>query len=141
MNLFLVEKIVNKGDDKGKTSQNRVLTNEVLSIQKQLLYEIFEIIKPKVIVALIGPDIDGIFTKYALNVQVGNFEIIKVSNEYEKRILAEVRILDNSNCLNNTKIIRAYHPSYFMWRMKKKYMPDVYKNALMNKIRCVTKNN
>ena len=134
LNLFCIEKCKDKGDRNGCPSKNEDVAKEVLSIQKHLLYHLFDILRPKVIIAIIGPDNDNKFIEYALNAT--NKCTIKT---IDKKIhfsskLSEFLIEDSSNCLINTTIIRSYHPNYFFGRMKRDYKLE-YQETLFNKLK------
>lgn len=134
LNLFCIEKCRSKSDKEGRPSQNKDLAEKVMKIQKKLLYEVFEIIKPKLIVAVIGLKNDDYFINNALNAK-GKCNIIPVSTTiYKPESLSEFKILDAANCLHNTTIIRAYHPTYFMGYMPREYKQQ-YNETLMNRIR------
>lgn len=134
LNLFCIEKCRSKSDKEGRPSQNKDLAEKVMKIQKKLLYEVFEIIKPKLIVAVIGLKNDDYFINNALNAK-GKCNIIPVSTTiYKLKSLSEFKILDAANCLHNTTIIRAYHPTYFMGYMPREYKQQ-YNETLMNRIR------
>lgn len=134
LNLFCVEKCQGKKDKAGRPSQNRALAKKVMEFQQKLLYEVFEIIKPKVIVALIGLNNDDYLIKNALNAQ-NSYSIIPISKDIDKpESLSEFKITDTANCLYNTTIIRAYHPTYFMGYMPKAQKPK-YLTALIDKIK------
>lgn len=119
MNLFCVEQCPRNGKTKkGKPSQDRKLAEQVIAIQKDFVYQVMKLIRPRVILALIGNRNDDIFAKYALGVDYGCIDRSPLNFAFGEKQLAKFKVQDKSNPLHETLIIRAYHPSYFMGRMK-----------------------
>lgn len=121
MNLFCVERCKrNEKTKNGKPSQDRALANQVIAIQKDFVYQVMKIIQPRIVLALIGNKNDDIFAKYALGTELDSQKIIRknLDSVFREEQLAEFEIIDDSNPLHDSLIIRTYHPSYFMGRMK-----------------------
>jgi len=121
MNLFCVERCKrNEKTKNGKPSQDRALANQVIAIQKDFVYQVMKIIQPRIVLALIGNKNDDIFAKYALGTELDSQKIIRKNLDpvFREEQLAEFEIIDDSNPLHDSLIIRTYHPSYFMGRMK-----------------------
>ena len=135
MNLFCIEKSAYQGDEKKNLpSQNRDLANRVIEIQQDFVFQVLRLIRPKVVLALIGNDNDDLFKRYALGTE--NIRSISVdsSNVFGERELAEFKVCEKNNPLYETLIIRAFHPTYFMWRMKDWERRRLYRDLIYNRI-------
>ncbi|MGM0947152.1 MAG: hypothetical protein ACQEW9_18400 [Bacteroidota bacterium] len=121
LNLFFVEAVGEKGNTEGRPTSNIKLKSEILSLQQDLLLRLFEVLKPKILIALTGKPLDVALFKESLKLEwhenhtdwssVDNFGIF---TPYE---LSEVQVKKAGHPLQNTKILRAYHPSYFLGRI------------------------
>ena len=127
MNLFCIEKCVCR-NDKDKThlpSQNRKLAKRVMNIQHDFVYEVMKLIRPRIILAMIGKKNDDLFEKNVLGTDCFDF-----SELFEKKKILEYKICDEFSPLYGTLILRTYHPSYFMIYMsaenREKYKKIIY---------------
>lgn len=134
MNLFCLEKSTTRNDKKNLPSQNREVANQVIAIQKKFVFEVLKMIQPKVILALIGNKNDDILEKYVLGAEKVDFKPIDLSGTFDQRQLAEIEINDDSNPLKDTLIIRTYHPTYFMWRMRGKDKRELYQKVIYKEV-------
>lgn len=117
INLFSVEACRNKKDENGRPTKNSRLAAEIIKIQEKLLHEMLFILQPKLIVFLTGPSLDFYLKTTGINDLNCKWMKLDVSNVLSVDQLAEVEITDTFHPLFNTKIIRCYHPSYFMARI------------------------
>lgn len=135
MNLFCIEKS-SRDDKNGKLpSQNRELANRVIEIQQDFIFQVFCLIRPKVILAMIGNKNDDLFKKYALGTERVRLISIDSSKEFGEHELAEFKVCENTNSLHETLILRTYHPTYFMWKMDGKEKRDLYRELIYSKIK------
>lgn len=140
MNLFCIEKSAYQGDKKENLpSQNRDLANRVIGIQQDFVFQVLCLIRPKVVLALIGNDNDDLFKKYALGTE--NIRSISVdsSNVFGERELAELKVCEKNNPLHETLILRTYHPTFFMWKMGGREKRDLYRNLIYDRIQSFLK--
>jgi len=116
LNLFLVEACKDKNDKNGRPTSNSKLAEQVNNLQGNLIREILNILKPKLIISMTGYKLDYIL----LNNVLSNKSIIKSVDSKKilnKEMLGEIIITDKEDILYNTKIIRSYHPTYFMGKI------------------------
>lgn len=134
MNLYCIEKCQRgvKGSE-GKPSQNKKLAECVMDVQKDFVYHVLKMIRPKIILALIGNRNNFFFEKNALGAEHVGYIPLDQSGTFDEQKLAEVKIGDNTNPFKDSLIIRAYHPSYFMGRMKKN--KKLYRKLIYDKIK------
>jgi len=117
MNFFSVEACQSKKDEMGRPTKNRKLANEIVSIQEELLLEALRILKPKVVILLTGNSLDWLLVNKVFKVDNYEFKTVDENDILESSQLAELRILDKDNFLSNIRILRGYHPTYFMGRI------------------------
>lgn len=122
MNLFCIEKCRNKRDRFGRPSQNRNLAEFIVKIQKDLVFKILKIIKPKTILAMTGYQNDSFLIENGLGTSFDRVEFYPIDKEniYSRNHIAEIKINDENNPLSKTKIIRSYHPNFFTKRINRK---------------------
>lgn len=122
MNLFCIEKCVNKRDQSGRPSQNRALARIVMSVQKDLVFRLLKILKPKIILAVTSYQNDSFLIENGLGTSFDKIEFCSVDEEkiYSMNHIARIKICDDSNPLSETKIIRSYHPNFFAKRINRK---------------------
>ncbi len=140
MNLFCIEKSAYRGDKKKNLpSQNRDLANRVIEIQQDFVFQVLCLIRPKVVLALIGNDNDDLFKKYALGTEDVRSISVDSSNVFGERELAEFKVCERNNPLYETLILRTYHPTFFMWKMGGREKRDLYRNLIYDKIQSFLK--
>lgn len=144
MNLFCIEKCVCRNDNnpKHKPSQNRKLAKRVMNVQRDFVYEVMKLIRPKIILAMIGNKNDDLFKKFVLGtecVDEKQIECAETFGELRTTEFKEFEVRDAMNPLYGTMILRTYHPSYFMGRMRGKERKELYKNLIYEKIRASIK--
>lgn len=152
MNLFLVEACAEKDSSKGRPSRDWNLAIEIMKIQKDLLFEILKILEPKLIIFLTGHSLDKFLFENALCIEESEREIKAIDSQVlDNKMLARIKVKKETHPLFNTKIIRCYHPTYFMGyinvnrKMKANIISvgnqesnaNYYQNKLMNEIRDV----
>lgn len=122
MNLFCIEKCVDKRDNHGRPSQHKDLAKEVMSIQGNLVFQILALIKPKIILATTAHFNDSFLLKNGLGSDWSQVEFKTADEEhiYATNHLAEILIKDESNPLYGVKILRSYHPNFFSKRINRK---------------------
>lgn len=115
MNLFCIEKCRFKNDVTGRPSQHPWLADAVMQLQKDLVFKIFELIKPRIILATTGHSNDAYLKKMALNVKDDEVDVLSVDQEnvFGQTELAEFRIKDFNHPLYGVTIVRSYHPTFF----------------------------
>lgn len=117
LNLFVVEACIHKKDGNGRPTLNRKLAGKIMHMQGDLIFRVLEIIKPKLIISLTGHSLDDILLKNAICSTEYEIHSIDSYKVLKKEMLAEIKIKNQTHPLFETKIIRCYHPSYFMWRI------------------------
>tara|TARA_R110002020_G_scaffold475701_1_gene711816 strand:- start:347 stop:1219 length:873 start_codon:yes stop_codon:yes gene_type:complete len=121
LNLFFVEAVKEKGDLNGRPSSNAQLRTEILRLQKDLLFRLIEILKPKVLIALTGKSLDPALFKDSLKLEWNEdhtvWSSVDASEIFQPHELSEVQVIKTGHPLQNTKILRAYHPTYFLGRI------------------------
>ncbi len=122
MNLFCIEECKDKKDNSGRPSRNEELAKKVMCVQKNLVFQILKLIKPKIILATTGHANDGFLLKNALGTDRSQVEFKAVDNKeiYEIKHIAEIVIDDEKNPLHGIKILRTYHPNFFSKRINRK---------------------
>lgn len=145
MNLFVVEACNKKNDANGRPTKNKNLAKDIIEIQGDLVFKIFKMLKPRLIISLTGHSLDPILLKTALGITTENQYKIKAIdpiNLLAPERLAEIIITDLKNPLRVTKIIRCYHPTYFMGRINAEKQLNInfsnseyYLKTLLNKIK------
>jgi len=116
INLFLVEACKDKKSKEGCPTKNRKLAEEIMNLQGNLLTDILEILKPKLIISLTGHSLDAYLRKNLFATKPEEKEIDE-NKILTKEMLGEFKVINKDNFLSNTKIIRCYHPSYFLSRI------------------------
>lgn len=111
INLFAVESCKHKKDKAGRPTKNPALAKEIMEIQKDLLYKVIGVLQPKVIIALTGHGLDNYLNN---NVFKGNPDKRPLDNMFSRDQLAEISFDDPQSQFFNIRIIRTYHPTYFM---------------------------
>ena len=136
MNLFCIEKCVCRNDkDKNHLpSQNRNLAKRVMNVQRDFVYEVMKLIRPRIILAMIGKKNDDLFKRNVLGTDCVNY-----SELFEKKKIVEFKVCDKSSPLYETLILRTYHPSYFMIYMSKENR-EKYKNIIYDRIETFMEN-
>lgn len=145
INLFCIEKLVCRNDDDEThlPSQNRKLANRIMKIQKDFVFQVMKLIRPKIILAMIGNKNDDLFRKYVLGtecVDEKSIDCSKTFGEWSMVEFKEFEVRDTMNPLYGTFILRTYHPRYFMGYMSGKERKELYKNLIYEKIRTFLKN-
>ena len=139
MNLFCIEKCICRNDKnaKHKPSQNRKLANSVMEIQKDFVFQVMKLIRPKIILAMIGNKNDDLFKKFVLGTECADekpIDCAKSFGEWSTAEFKEFEVRDAMNPLYGTLILRTYHPSYFMGRMRGRKRKELYRNLIYEKI-------
>lgn len=121
INLFSVESVGEKGNSKGRPTTNPKLRIEVINLQKELLFKLMEILRPKLIIAFTGRTLDSPLFIQGLGFDWSKSQLefipVDTAGIFDLGHLAEVKILLPEHPLFNTKFIRCYHPTYFMGRI------------------------
>ena len=119
LNLFAVEACKNKNDKNGRPTKNEKLRAEIMAMQKNLVFDVLCVLKPKLILALTGHGLDAVLLKYALGTSRDLCKIKTIDKKrfLSKEMLGEIKIEDENNPLSEIRIIRSYHPTYFMSRI------------------------
>lgn len=121
INLFSVESVIEKGNSNGRPTNNSKLKSEILNLQKELLFRLMEILKPKLLIALTGWKLDSPLFMHGLGFDWSKnhleFKSVDPVEVFGVGHLAEVKVVLPDHPLSNSKIIRSYHPSYFMGRI------------------------
>lgn len=116
INLFCIEALTKKGDKNGTPTSNKTLAKEIIALQKDLHIKLLKLLKPKKIVFLTGPSLDGHLFDKSLG-----FRPVKSSLDAKEvlspRQLAMITPKDENHFLADVEMIRTYHPSYFMGRI------------------------
>ena len=122
MNLFCIEKCKDKKDCFGRPSQVKEIADEVMNVQKNLVFKILTVIKPKIVLATIGSANDFYLLKNALGTDChqARFKTVDEKGIYKIEHLAEIEINDEKNPLHGVKILRTYHPNFFSKRINRK---------------------
>jgi len=126
MNLFMMEK-VNELGKAGRTSQNWGMAQEVMDLQGYLVYEIFKLIQPKVILAMTSHKCDFFLSKYALGNDSLSFEPL---GDFSYEDLATSEVYDPSFSYCPVHVIRTYHPNYFCQYLPKAKDKNAYKESI-----------
>lgn len=113
INLFPMEACTNKKDKNGRPTHNLNLRNKVLSHQELLIFEILKLLRPKLIIFLTGNLLDNVILNNALNVPHAKFISIDSNGILETRHACQISLKENHH-LYESKIMRLYHPTYFM---------------------------
>lgn len=127
INLFAVEAIPCKnarGKEKtnGQPTRNIELRNQVINIQGNLFFKLMDLLKPKIIIALTGKGLDVALFRSSLGLSFSsddnNMKWINPDHNliFDDGQICEVKITKKDHPLLNTKIIRTYHPNYFLGR-------------------------
>lgn len=116
LNLFLVEACENKKSKKGCPTKDKLLADKIMKLQGNLLNEILEILKPKLIISLTGHSLDNHLKDHVIATK-NELKGIDQNEILTKTELGEFKVDNKNNFLANTKIIRCYHPSYFLSRI------------------------
>lgn len=133
INLFSVEALEGKKDSDGRPTKNTDLRDKVLALQDGLLYELLSILKPKILIALIGGNLSSAFMVDSMGLNWKNDQL-KWSTIDPNQIMGDHELVEyqvnlTNHPLDGVKILRTYHPSYFMGRINgnkklKKKMED-----------------
>lgn len=151
VNLFAVEGCKNKKHNNGRPTVNRELASNIVELQGTLLYEIFRLLKPKLIIFLTGHSLDEILMKTAVCSSDIYSKPIDSKKILNVNMLSQIIVKDKDHILKGVNIIRSYHPSYFMGRINtfkslKKSLrsnnlncsnADYYTNVLTEKLKCL----
>lgn len=147
LNLFLVEACKNKKSKEGCPTKDRKLANKIMEFQGNLLNQILEILKPNLIISLTGHTLDYYLKKHLI-ATTSKLSGIDENKVLTKEELGEFVVDNKDNFLANTKIIRCYHPTYFLGRINankriakklsmihyKGTVSDYYKEQLFKKL-------
>lgn len=117
LNLFAIEACKNKKDDSGRPTKNKILADKIMKMQQDLLFELFEILQPETIFSLTGHSLDQNLLKFGikdLNATIKSLDPLKILSANE---LGRIEVLDKDHPLYGKKIIRTYHPTYFLARI------------------------
>ncbi|WP_282017370.1 hypothetical protein [Salegentibacter mishustinae] len=117
INLFSVEACINKKDENGRPTKNKRLGHKIINLQGNLLFEILRVLKPELIIFVTGNSLDSYLRQHGINDVNSRFEGLDKSGILGVENLAEVVISDDKHCLHGTRIIRSYHPTYFMGKI------------------------
>lgn len=120
MNLFCIENCT-RNNSAGRPSQQPWLAKMVMDLQKDFIYKVFEIIKPKIILATIGHKNDIYLKKHSLNVKDNELDVFPIDPEniFGGHELAEFKVKNPEHTLYGTTIIRSYHPTFFTRRINR----------------------
>lgn len=150
MNLFVVEACTEKYSIKGRPSKDWSLAIKIMIMQRDLLFKIFGILEPKLIICLTGHSLDKFLLENALCLEEPEREIKAIDSQVlDEKMLAIIKVKKETHPLFNTKVIRCYHPTYFMGyiNVNQKLKASItavahqesnsnyYQNKLMNEIR------
>lgn len=121
LNLFCVEACKDKGDKTGcpSNSKGRHLVKPIIKLQGELLYQLFDLLKPKLILFLVGNSVNTALNELALG-NPKSQEWIPLDNQgvlLGNDDLCEIKINDEENILKDVNILKAYHPTYFLGRI------------------------
>ncbi|MDY0016799.1 MAG: hypothetical protein RBS89_03080 [Candidatus Delongbacteria bacterium] len=119
LNLFSVEAIAYKKSKIGSPTKNNALAQEIIKMQRDLLYEVLNLLKPKLILFLTGHGLDTYVVNNSLCTKNYEFVPLDKNGLLTERNLAEIKIKDQDHPLSQIKIFRSYHPSYFMGHIGK----------------------
>ncbi|PHS55598.1 MAG: hypothetical protein COB17_11355 [Sulfurimonas sp.] len=112
INLFAMEACKNKKDDYGRPTKNENLRDHVLSLQKDLFYELLKLLQPKTIIFLTGHSLDSI-VENGLGIKSGNMIKTKIIESLEVNKACKISAKEDF-LFKECNIIRLYHPSYFI---------------------------
>ena len=128
INLFAMEACSNKNDNWGRPTKNLELRNFILNLQKDITYRLLCLLKPRLVIFLTGCTLDQVISEYALNNTIIERISIDKNNVFDERHLCEIRIAPG-NPLSDSKILRLYHPSYFLARINSKSNVNIVSKA------------
>lgn len=117
INLFAVEACGKENGKWGRPTINRDLATKVLELQDDLLHKVFEILRPKCIIFLTGHSNDYALFRTAITTKMYDQKIIDTNGILNEHELMQIIVNDAYDVLHNTKIVRTYHPSYFLGRI------------------------
>lgn len=112
INLFAVEACSKKNKSNGRPTKNHKLADKVTRLQGNLLFETLAILEPEIVVFLTGHTLDN-YLKKSLSPLKLKFKPADNDGILTVKELAEITIEDGIEDMN-FKMIRAYHPTYFM---------------------------
>lgn len=110
VNLFVMEACKYKNDTAGRPSKNLFVQKEVLSLQKDLLFQLLKILSPRLIIFLTGHGLDHVVFNFAL--LDSNPKLIKIHDKLN--VEEACQIYSKVSYWKDIVIIRLYHPTYFM---------------------------
>lgn len=115
INLFVMEACKNKKDDSGRPSkrENSALRNEIISLQKDIVFQLLKLLSPKLAIFLTGHNLDYFLFNFAIN--DSDPKLIKLHNSLD--VKEACQILSKNPYWKDTVMIRLYHPTYFMGRI------------------------
>jgi hypothetical protein len=116
INLFTTEAVNEKNEIDGRPTKNLILRNEVLSLEKGLHLKLFEILKPEMLILLTGLFLttDLINSTFQLDFNELEYPTIDNNEVFGSHELCELKINSPSHPLFSSKIVRAYHPTFFL---------------------------
>lgn len=115
MNLFVVEACATKDDPNGRPTKNWDLARKITELQGDLLYKVFEVLEPKLMICVTGHSLDSFLFENALCLTQAEIQLRAVDSAVlDADMLAEVVVTNEHHPLASTRIVRCYHPTYFM---------------------------
>ncbi len=115
INLFVMEACKDKEDDSGRPSkrENSTLRNEIISLQKDIVFQLLKLLSPKLVIFLTGHNLDYFLFNFTIN--DSDPKLIKLHNKLDTKEACQ--ILSKNPYWKDTVMIRLYHPTYFMGRI------------------------
>lgn len=121
LNLFFVEAVNKKGNSDGRPTKNLELRSKILSLQEDLLLKLFELLEPKILIALTGQNLDVALFKDSLKLEWHEnhteWSSVDDTGVFTPHELSQVLVKKAGHPLQNTMILRTYHPTYFLGRI------------------------
>ena len=110
INLFVLEACKNKRDVSGRPSRNSILRNEVISLQRDIVFQLLKILSPKLIIFLTGHTLDYFLFRFAIN--DNKPKLLKIHDKLD--VKEACQIISKKHYWKDTIMMRLYHPTYFM---------------------------
>ena len=119
LNLFSVEAVSEKGNTKGRPTNDPLLSKKIIDLQQNLLLNLLKLLKPKLLIALTGRKLNPQLFNQSLGLPWEEIEWITIDETgiFNDQHVSEVKIINSEHPLFGVKIIQAYHPSFFMGRI------------------------